>query len=65
MNCGYNKHYEVCHVKDIKDFDRDSTVYEINHADNLIHLCPNCHWEFDNQGITLTDIKTLQKTHKL
>lgn len=65
MNCGYNKHYEVCHVKDLKDFDRDSTMYDTNQASNLIHLCCNCHWEFDNNMITVDDIRTLQSTHKL
>lgn len=65
MNCGYNKHYEVCHVVDIKDFDRESTVYDVNQANNIVHLCPNCHWEFDNNGISLSSIKSLQRTHKL
>ena len=44
MICDYDKHYEVCHVKDLKDFTREETVYEVNNKTNLIHLCPNCHW---------------------
>lgn len=46
-NCGYDKHYEVCHIKDLKDFTRKETLFEVNNKDNLVHLCPNCHWEFD------------------
>jgi hypothetical protein len=47
-NCGYDKHYEVCHIKPINSFSEDSLVSEINHLDNLKALCPNCHWELDN-----------------
>ena len=46
--CGYNKHVEVCHIKPIKDFNDDTLVSIINNEHNLIELCPNCHWEFDN-----------------
>jgi len=46
--CGYNKHVEVCHKKAISSFSEDTLVSIINSPDNLIALCPNCHWEFDN-----------------
>lgn len=46
--CGYDKHYEVCHIKGIKDFPLTATIGEVNHPSNLIPLCPNCHWEMDN-----------------
>lgn len=46
--CGYNKHAEVAHKKAVSDFSDDATVQEINAIDNLIALCPNHHWEFDN-----------------
>jgi predicted restriction endonuclease len=49
MECGYNKHVEVCHIKSVSEFDEDSLVTEINHIDNLIGLCPTHHWEFDNK----------------
>lgn len=52
-NCGYDKHVEICHVKPINAFDESSTVAEINSLDNLVGLCPNCHWEFDNNKISL------------
>jgi hypothetical protein len=48
--CGYNKHVEVCHKKSIASFDLSANIdNEINHADNLLVLCRNCHWEFDNR----------------
>ena len=46
--CGYDKYIEVCHKKAVKDFEDTCTLGEINHIDNLIGLCPNCHWEMDN-----------------
>jgi hypothetical protein len=48
IKCGYDKHYEISHIKDVKDFSKDSLIKEINHIDNLIALCPNHHWEFDH-----------------
>jgi hypothetical protein len=52
-NCGYDKHFEVCHIHAIKDFPDDATVTEINDLNNLIALCPNCHWELDHNLLTL------------
>lgn len=46
--CGYDKHVHICHIKPISSFDETSTLSEINSPDNLIILCPNCHWEFDH-----------------
>lgn len=46
--CGYSNHVEVCHIKAIKDFDKNTTIETINDINNLIGLCPNHHWEFDN-----------------
>ena len=47
-NCGYDKHIELCHIKPISSFDELATIREINDKSNIIVLCPNCHWEFDN-----------------
>jgi len=47
-HCGYNKHVEICHIKPIKEFPINSLLEEVNSPDNLILLCPNCHWEFDH-----------------
>jgi len=52
-NCGYSKYIEVCHIKQVKDFDRSTSVAEVNEPKNLIALCRNCHWEFDHGHLTL------------
>jgi hypothetical protein len=49
--CGYNKHVEVAHKKALSSFDHDALLSEVNSLENLIGLCPNCHWEFDNKMI--------------
>lgn len=46
-NCSYDKHTEVCHIKAISSFPKDTLISVINSPDNLIRLCPNCHWEYD------------------
>lgn len=46
--CGYDKHYEVAHIVAVSDFDDDTLISEINDINNLIALCPNHHWEYDN-----------------
>ena len=46
--CNYNKHYEVCHIKAINKFFTYDTLSQVNSLDNLVALCPNHHWEFDN-----------------
>lgn len=51
--CGYNKHYEVCHKKPINSFSEDTPISVINDLDNLVALCPNHHWEFDNGLLSL------------
>lgn len=52
-NCGYNKHVEVCHIKPISSFEETVYLSVINSQDNLVLLCPNCHWEFDNGHLEL------------
>lgn len=51
--CGYSKHYEICHIKPVKYFPDTATLGEINEITNLVALCPNCHWEFDHDLLTL------------
>lgn len=46
--CGYDKHVEISHIKSVSSFSDESVVDEINSIDNLVLLCPNHHWEFDN-----------------
>jgi hypothetical protein len=47
-HCGYDKHVEVCHVKAICKFPPDTLIKVANDPNNLIYLCPNCHWEHDH-----------------
>ena len=51
--CGYDKHIEIAHIKAVSEFDDSALLTEINHPDNLIALCPNHHWEFDNNLLKL------------
>ena len=46
--CGYDTHIEIAHIKAVSNFDSSATIAEINLIDNLIALCPNHHWEYDN-----------------
>ena len=46
--CGYDRHIEVCHIRDVADFPDTATIGEINDPTNLRSLCPNHHWEFDH-----------------
>jgi predicted restriction endonuclease len=46
--CGYDKHVEACHIKPISSFPDDTPIDIVNDTSNIIALCPNCHWEFDN-----------------
>lgn len=48
VNCGYKKHVEICHIKGISEFNGQTPISEINDINNLISLCPNCHWELDH-----------------
>lgn len=49
--CGYSKHVEICHIRDISTFPMETPVIEVNDINNLVALCPNHHWEFDNDLI--------------
>lgn len=59
QKCGYDKHIEICHIKAINKFQDTDTVATINSPNNLLCLCPNCHWEFDHGHFTINDIKNL------
>lgn len=51
--CGYRNHIEVAHIKAVSEFDDNTMIAEINSIENLIALCPNHHWEYDNGVIKL------------
>ncbi len=46
--CGYSKHVQACHKKPISSFLLDTKISIINENDNIMCLCPNCHWEYDH-----------------
>jgi hypothetical protein len=54
VNCGYNKHIEVCHKKPINSFPKNTKISTINDITNLVSLCRNCHWEFDHGLLDLS-----------
>lgn len=56
--CGYDKHVEICHIIPIRDFSQDISISIINSKDNLIPLCPNCHWEFDHGLLNISTLRT-------
>ena len=51
--CGYAKHFEVCHIRSIQEFPLDTPMSVVNAWDNLVALCPNCHWELDHHLLSL------------
>lgn len=54
--CGYSKHVEICHIKDIANFPPDTLISEINDIANLVALCRNHHWELDHKLLTINEI---------
>lgn len=51
--CGYSKHFDVAHVREVKSFPETAFVSEINDLDNLVALCKTHHWELDHGELTL------------
>ena len=47
--CGYTKHVELAHIQPISSFTDDVKLSVVNGEQNVIQLCRNCHWEFDNE----------------
>ena len=56
QNCGYNKHIEICHIHPISSFPKETKMTVVNSRENILCLCPNCHWEFDNNLLDLKDL---------
>ncbi len=48
VNCGYSKRIDVCHRRPLASFPQETPLEVVNALDNLVGLCPNCHWEFDH-----------------
>jgi hypothetical protein len=49
-NCGYSKHVELAHIRPVSSFADTDKLSEVNSEKNVIQLCRNCHWEFDNES---------------
>lgn len=56
-NCGYNKHVEVAHIIRLADASDALRISDVNNIENILILCPNCHWEFDHGQLALEQIK--------
>ena len=54
--CSYDVHYEVCHIKPIREFLPTNFVADVNRLNNLVALCPNHHWEFDHGRLSASSI---------
>ena len=57
--CGYRVHVEICHRWDISRFKPEAPLSQVNHIDNLVPMCKNHHWEYDNGWITSKDLPAL------
>lgn len=55
--CGYAAHVEIAHIVSVSSFPDAATLTLINATDNLIALCPNHHWEFDNGVLSVEDVR--------
>ena len=44
----------------MSDFSDDAKISEINDIRNLIALCPNHHWEFDNGKLSEDDKEKIE-----
>jgi hypothetical protein len=57
LNCNFDQHIHVDHIKQIQNFGNGDKIVDINDITNLCALCPNCHYGKD----TLKDPKILRK----
>lgn len=51
--CGYSVHVDIAHIVAISSFPEDTLLSVVNSVDNLIALCKNHHWEYDNGFLIL------------
>lgn len=61
-NCGYDKCIEACHIKPVSSFDDSVRLSVINDFDNLVGLCPNCHWELDHNILSSEQLLKNRRT---
>lgn len=60
-DCGYDLHVDVCHYVPVSMFTDDTPIAVMNDVSNLVALCRNCHWEFDNGYL---ELKNMNKERK-
>lgn len=60
QKCGYDKHIEIHHIKSISSFPKTAKISEINSLENLVGLCPNCHWEVENNLASVYPLSSKQ-----
>jgi len=51
--CSYPHHLELCHIIPISSFPKDTKLKVVNAPTNILFLCSNCHWEYDNHFIVI------------
>lgn len=59
--CGYTKHIQLAHIQAISSFPSSATLGEINSPSNNLPLCPNHHWEFDNNELSIKDANIIKQ----
>lgn len=60
--CSFEVGIQICHIKPINKFDDNTPLNVVNSLDNLILLCPNCHWLFDHGYNSLEKLKEFYST---
>lgn len=55
-NCGYKKHSELCHVRSISKWSKDTKIATVNARENVVQLCRNCHWEQEHGLLDVTKL---------
>ena len=65
MSCGYDRHVEAAHIKSIVSFEDTARVSTVNALDNLLALCPNCHWELDNGLLSVDCVQASQHYYRV
>lgn len=54
--CGYSHHVELAHIKAITSYPGNTPIGVVNDPSNILVLCRNHHWEFDNGILSLDQI---------
>lgn len=63
--CRYEKHIELAHIVAIKDFPIETKLSVVNNPNNIYVLCPNHHWELDNNCLNLDSIHERSESTKI